>query len=75
MEIKELVSVTNAYMSKKGGDQSGAAANRGVLKNVALYITEIFDVLGMIPTSEQIGFPSSSAAGQVTNVSKTSIDF
>ena len=66
MAIKELVGQTNGYISKMSSDPS--APNRGVLKNVALYITEIFEVLGLIPSGEQIGFPSSSASGQVTNV-------
>lgn len=65
MAIKELVGQTNGYISKMSSDPS--APNRGVLKNVALYITEIFEVLGLIPSGEQIGFPSSSASGQVTN--------
>ena len=67
MTIKELVGQTNAYIVKKekAADQS---ANRGLLKNVALYITEIFDILGLISTPEQIGFSSSTASGQVANV-------
>jgi len=66
MTIKELVGQTNAYIVKKekAADQS---ANRGLLKNVALYITEIFDILGLISTPEQIGFSSSTASGQVAN--------
>merc|ERR1712241_928807 len=66
MTIKELVGQTNAYIVKKekATDQS---ANRGLLKNVALYITEIFDILGLISTPEQIGFSSSTASGQVAN--------
>merc|ERR1719419_1567639 len=66
MTIKELVGQTNAYIVKKekATDQS---ANRGLLKNVALYITEIFDILGLISTPEQIGFSSSTTSGQVAN--------
>ena len=65
MTLKELVSQSNAYISKKSSDQS---ANRGVLKNVAVYITDIFDILGLVPTQEQIGFPAASAAGAGANV-------
>merc|ERR1719391_400459 len=64
MTLKELVSQSNAYISKKSSDQS---TNRGVLKNVAVYITDIFDILGLVPTQEQIGFPAASAAGAGAN--------
>jgi len=67
MTLKELVSQSNSYISKKSSDQS---VNRGVLRDVAVYITHIFDVLGLVPSAEQIGFPAVSAgaaeAGQAT---------
>ena len=67
MAIRDLVVQTNAYITKISADQS-AASNRGLLKNVAQFITEIFNVLGLIPAAEQIGF-TSAAAGETANVS------
>ena len=68
MVIKDLVAQTNAYIEKRRSDQS---FNRGLLKNVAQYVTEIFDILGLIPAPEQIGFGSASGGvgGGEANVS------
>ena len=35
--------------------------NRQLLKNVATYITRIFDTLGLIAKEESVGFPSSAS--------------
>jgi len=61
MAIKDLVASTNSYIVKKSAERS---ANRGLLKNVAQFITDIFDVLGLVtgPVQEQIGFGAAAPA-------------
>jgi len=53
--IRELVSQSNVYIEKL---RSSGAVNRQLMKNVAAYITKIFDVFGMISKEESIGFPT-----------------
>ena len=54
--IRELVSNANLYIVNK----SNGRPNRTLLKNVAQFITRIFDVLGLISRPEEVGFPSSN---------------
>eukprot|EP00088_Acartia_fossae_P053202 TRINITY_DN6041_c0_g1_i1.p1 TRINITY_DN6041_c0_g1~~TRINITY_DN6041_c0_g1_i1.p1 ORF type:complete len:765 (-),score=209.10 TRINITY_DN6041_c0_g1_i1:573-2867(-) len=56
--LKELITHSNAYTKEVASN-----VNRQLLRNVAVYITKIFDVLGMIKVDESVGFPSSSSAG------------
>merc|ERR1712243_177102 len=49
---------TNVYIERL---RSSGNVNRQLIKNVALYITKIFDVFGMISKDEDVGFPSGSA--------------
>jgi len=65
MSIQELVVNTNNYIENtraankaKSGNES--AQNRGLLEDVAVYITRIFDILGLIPEPRKIGFSSSN---------------
>lgn len=53
--IRELVSHSNSYIEKV---RSAGAVNRQLIKNVAAYITRIFDIFGMISKEETLGFPS-----------------
>ena len=53
--IRELVSQSNVYIEKL---RSTGAVNRQLIKNVAAYITKIFNVFGMISKEESVGFPS-----------------
>ena len=64
--IREVVVKSNAYLEKKRG-ADGEGVNRGLLKSVAAYITRIFDVMGLIPRPEEVGFPAASK--QAANVS------
>lgn len=58
--IRELVSSGNSYiMEKAKGNQSN---NRALLKNIGVYITRMFDILGLISKPEEVGL-SSSAEG------------
>ena len=56
--IRELVSQSNVYIEKL---RSSGAVNRQLIKNVATYITKIFNVFGMISKEESVGFPSGSS--------------
>ena len=67
MTIQDLVVNTNLYIenstskeTNRSKDVQDPIHNRGLLKNVAAYITSIFDVLGLIAGPEKIGFASSS---------------
>merc|ERR1712037_183856 len=67
MSIQDLVVNTNQYieknraskMTKDSTSNQVSAYNRGLLKGVALFITNIFDVLGINAEPEKIGFASS----------------
>merc|ERR1712128_346755 len=56
--IRELVSQSNVYIEKL---RSSGAVNRQLIKNIATYITKIFNVFGMISKEESVGFPSGSS--------------
>ena len=67
MSIQDLVVNTNAYiegnsLAKEANRSKDAQLNynRGLLEDVATYITSIFDVLGLIAEPRKIGFASSS---------------
>ena len=59
--MRELVVGSNAYIEKMRVGEPGV--NRQLLKNVATYITRIFDTLGLIAKEESVGFPSSASGG------------
>lgn len=63
MSLKELVSNTNIYIENKRKDRP--THNRALLKNVATFITRMFDILGLIGKPEEVGFPTS---GQSANM-------
>lgn len=57
--IKELVSAANAYVETNRA--SPGAINRQLLRGLSLYITRIFDVLGLVARGEeQVGFPAAA---------------
>jgi len=53
--IRELVSQSNVYLEKQRGSN---AVNKQLLRNIAAYITSIFNVFGLIAQDELIGFPA-----------------
>ena len=53
--IRELITSANVYIE---ANRTSGTLNRQLLKNIAVYITKIFDVLGMISRDEGLGFPS-----------------
>ena len=59
--LRELVVGSNAYIEKMRVGEPWV--NRQLLKNVATYITRIFDTLGLIAKEESVGFPSSASGG------------
>ena len=60
--LRELVVGSNAYIEKMRVGEPGV--NRQLLKNVATYITRIFDTLGLIAKGESVGFPSSASGAE-----------
>ena len=64
--IRELVSRSNVYIINARATKT-TTYNRQLLKNVATYITKIFDVLGLVGRGEDVGFPASGE--QAANVS------
>jgi len=59
--IRELITSANVYIE---ANRSTGSLNRQLLKNIAVYITKIFDVLGMISGGEGLGFPSGGGTGE-----------
>ena len=57
--LRELVVGSNAYIEKMRVGEPWV--NRQLLKNVATYITRIFDTLGLIAKGESVGLPSSAS--------------
>ena len=53
--IRELITSTNGYIERV---RVAGSVNRQLLRNIAVFITRIFDVLGMIKADETVGFPS-----------------
>ncbi|CAJ0587015.1 unnamed protein product, partial [Mesorhabditis spiculigera] len=56
--IRDMVDVGNAYITEKLNQNS--VPNVLLLRQIALYITEIFKTFGMIPKSTEIGYPIES---------------
>ena len=56
--IRSLVTLGNSYLSEK--ETKNESCNRGLLKNVAMYFTQIFNILGLNTRPEEIGFSSST---------------
>jgi cysteinyl-tRNA synthetase len=60
--LKELVGSANAYVEANRATPGGI--NRQLLRGTALYITRIFDVLGLVARGEEpVGFPAAGAGG------------
>jgi cysteinyl-tRNA synthetase len=60
--LKELVGSANAYVEANRSTPGGI--NRQLLRGTALYITRIFDVLGLVARGEEpVGFPAAAGAG------------
>ena len=69
--LRDLVSRSNVYIDATRGKQPGP--NRQLLKNVATYITKIFDTLGLIVKPDEVGFPA--GGDQAGNVSDPNFIF
>jgi cysteinyl-tRNA synthetase len=60
--LKELVGSANAYVEANRASPGGI--NRQLLRGTALYITRIFDVLGLVARGEEpVGFPAAGGSG------------
>ncbi|KHJ83066.1 hypothetical protein OESDEN_17238, partial [Oesophagostomum dentatum] len=61
--LRELIGLGNSYIVEK--EKVNAVPNCLLLRKIALYITDLFTVFGVIPKSGEIGFPmeSESAIG------------
>ncbi|EPB78809.1 cysteine--tRNA ligase [Ancylostoma ceylanicum] len=62
-KLRELIGLGNSYIVEK--EKEGAIPNCSLLRKIALYVTDLFAVFGVIPKSGEIGFPmeSESAIG------------
>ena len=58
--IRELVNVGNAYIV------NNESRNRVLLKKTAVYMTNIFNILGLNSKTEEIGFTSGSQSAANT---------
>ena len=58
--MQELVSDVHIYLKKQ------KVPNRGVLKSIAVFITHMFQVFGVIPKDESIGFPTETSSATVS---------
>ena len=56
-----MVTSGNAYLLEK--ETKREPCNRGLLKNVGVYITKIFNILGLNSKPEEVGFSSSTDSG------------
>ena len=59
--IRDLVTLGNSYMKEK--EVKNEPCNRALLKNIAAYFTQIFNILGLNSKPEEIGFSSSTESG------------
>jgi len=53
--LRDLVSVSNVYIEKQ---RTSGNINKQLLRNIAAYITKIFNTFGLIAQEEAIGFPA-----------------
>ncbi|KAK6746929.1 hypothetical protein RB195_000275 [Necator americanus] len=60
-KLRELIGLGNSYIVEK--EKEGVVPNCLLLRNIALFITDLFAVFGVIPKSGEIGFPMESASG------------
>jgi len=58
--VRELVVATNAYIERV---RVGGNVNKQLIKNVATYITRIFDIFGLINREALVGFPTGGCGG------------
>ena len=58
--IRDLVTLGNSYLKEK--EDKNEPCNRALLKNIAMYFTQIFNILGLNSKPEEIGFSSSNSA-------------
>nr|CAG4643063.1 EOG090X02DZ [Ilyocryptus agilis] len=56
--IRNMISACNKYLA-----EMKQSANRLLIKNVAEYVTKMFQIFGVIEGKQLLGFPSESASG------------
>lgn len=61
--IKNMISTCNKYLA-----QQKQSTNRVLMKNVAEYITRLFQIYGVIEGKQTLGFPSENAGSGSSNV-------
>jgi len=65
--VKNLISACNKYMARLK-----QSANRALIKNIAEYVTGLFQMFGVIEGKQALGFPSDSAGSSSgSNVEET----
>nr|CAG4636836.1 EOG090X02DZ [Ceriodaphnia reticulata] len=61
--VKSMISTCNKYLA-----QQKQSANRVLIKNVAEYITRLFQIYGVIEDKQNLGFPSDASGAGSANV-------
>ena len=64
--MRECITAANVYLDNSR--KSGASPDRGLLHNIASYVTRILRIFGAIEGGDPIGFPQAGNQGAV-NVS------
>jgi cysteinyl-tRNA synthetase len=59
-EISSLITLTNIYMT---GNYNLPSYNHVLVKDVAIYITNLMKIFGVVDFGEQVGYGSAAAAG------------
>ncbi|XP_078457612.1 cysteine--tRNA ligase, cytoplasmic [Lampetra planeri] len=60
-EMRALIGHCNTYIASVKGRK--ASPNKGLLKNVSLYLTQMFKIFGAIEGDDAIGFPITACQG------------
>ncbi len=61
--MRDMITAGNVYMDNKR--KSNCSPDRGLLNNIAAYITKILRIFGAIDGAEKIGFPQADTQGTI----------
>lgn len=60
--VRDLIAASNVYL------RDSKSPNRLLLRDIAYYLTKIFQMFGVIPSHSLIGFPTLQSDGANVNV-------
>lgn len=69
--LRDCITYCNIYVKESGRNHINAI----LLKNIAIYITKLLQIFGVIPSSESIGFPLSVKSDTNVNINVTKYNF